>query len=105
MTRSLSYVFVVTVIVGNTAILTVGDSGKKEHKVISSLPRIGNIAFSPDNRSVAIVDKLLKMTLVIFDAKTGKETMRVRDGIMTGYALDFSPDGKIVATGNAWPLE
>jgi len=53
------------------------------------------LAFSPDNKTVAVSDR---KGIILLDAVTGKETARL-DGYRDCMFVAFSPDGKLLASG------
>jgi RNA polymerase sigma factor (sigma-70 family) len=58
------------------------------------------VAFSPDGTLVASSSGFFDMSVVLWDAATGKEVRRLGGDVGWVFALAFSPDGKALATGD-----
>jgi len=83
--------------VENAAVLWEIKSGKQVRRVEGV---IGDLAFSPDGKLLAFVNKDHGATLL--DLASGKPTATMKSVV---DALAFSPDGKVLATGTRLPDE
>jgi WD40 repeat protein len=66
-------------------------------KLASFKDGIQSVKFSPDGRLLAVGSSYPGVPLKVIDVKTGKEVYSNSNGIIV-YHLDFSPDGKTLAT-------
>jgi WD40 repeat protein len=68
-----------------------------------NLYRIGCAAAAPDGKTIAVA--FTDRTLGIFDTITGKPLMQFEDVPGQVKSLDFSPDGRLLASGQEAPAE
>jgi WD40 repeat protein len=59
------------------------------------------VAFSPDSRHVAAVQP--DLTVAVWEVATGKEVVVLRGHESPCTAIDYSPDGRRIATGSIFP--
>ncbi|HET7697156.1 MAG TPA: WD40 repeat domain-containing protein [Vicinamibacterales bacterium] len=68
-----------------------------------NLYRIGGIAAAPDGKTIAVA--ATDRTLVLYDAVSGKPLVQYQGVPGQVKSLDFSPDGKLLASGQEAPAE
>jgi WD40 repeat protein len=83
---------------GASAVLYEAATGKKCWQITKTNPHLGT--FSPDGKTLAIVDQS-GIGITLRDLVTGKKLHEIGDQESLATAVGFSPDGKVLASGEA----
>jgi WD40 repeat protein len=72
------------------------ESGERRHELIC--PGVKAAAFSPDRKTVALVNDR-SPHVALFDTASGKRWAVLQSADTTNWSVAFSPDGRTVVTG------